>query len=211
MRDLYAGPGRLHAGRPIIGGYMRRFVFPAAAVILVAMTAFAKDYQSTFGFTFSAPDSWLVMTKQELTTNPVFATVDPGLKAKVQGGAVEIYYDRATSDATFTDYIDVKLGAKGTIPTTPADVKAQCAAYAAKLAKVAGRTLAVATCEDRNVGTAKAFYVEYEGTVAGTVTMQYQLVRPDGKLVFVTATCKRTSLDKFRPDFEAIVKSIRFS
>ena len=41
--------------------------------------------------------------------------------------------------------------------------------------------------------------------------MQYQFARPDGKLIFVTATCKRTSLDKFRPEFEAIVKSMRFS
>lgn len=190
---------------------MKRSIVLAAAILMVAMAASAKDYPSSFGFTFSAPDTWLALTKPELASNPVFATADPGLKAKVESGAVEILYDRATSDATFTDYVDVKAGPRGTVPNTPDDVKAKCSGYAERLAKVAGRPLAVAVCEGRNVGASKTFYVEYQGAVAGTVTMQYQFARPDGKLVVLTATCKQSSLDKFRPDFEAIVKSIRFN
>lgn len=190
---------------------MRRIVLAVLVLVGSVLAASAKEYQSSFGFTFNAPDAWLVMTKQELATNPVFASADPGLKAKVDGGSVEIFYNRATSDATFTDIIDVKRGGQGTIPSDPEAVKAQCEAYAKALAKAAGRPLAVATCEDRSVGALKAFYVEYEGRVAGTVAMQYQLARPDGKLLFVTATCKQASLDKFRPDFEAIVKSIKFN
>ena len=183
----------------------------ALAGLMAASASVAKEYQSSFGFAFTAPDAWLVMTKPELAANPVFESADPGIKAKVNEGSVEIFYDRATSDATFTDYVDVKAGPKGAIPGNPDGVKAECARYAEKLAKAAGRTLAVATCEDRSVGAAKTFYVEYDGRVAGTVTMQYQLVRPDGKLLFVTATCKQSSLDRFRPDFEAIVRSIRFN
>ena len=190
---------------------MRRIVLAVLVLVGSVLAAPAKEYQSSFGFTFDAPDAWLVMTKQELATNPVFANADPGLKAKVDGGSVEIFYNRATSDATFTDIIDVKRGGQGTIPSGPEAVKAQCEAYAKALAKAAGRPLAVAMCEDRSVGALKAFYVEYEGRVAGAVTMQYQLARPDGKLLFVTATCKQASLDKFRPDFEAIVKSIKFN
>ncbi len=189
---------------------MKKIAVLAFMFVTAASVAVAKDYQSSFGFTFTAPDTWLVMTKTELASNPVFATADPGIKAKVDAGSIEIFYDKATSDATFTDYVDVKLGAKGAIPGTPGDVKAECGKYADRLAKAAGRTLAIATCEDRTVGAAKAFYVEYQGRVAGTVTMQYQLVRRDGRLLFVTATCKQSSLDKFRPDFEAIVKSITF-
>jgi hypothetical protein len=160
---------------------MRRIVLAALVLLGSAVAAPAKEYQSSFGFTFSAPDAWLVMTKQELATNPVFATADPAVKSKVDGGSVEIFYNRVTSDATFTDIIDVKRGAPGKIPSGPEAVKTQCEVYAKALAK------------------------------AGTVTMQYQLTRPDGKLLFVTATCKRASLDKFRPDFEAIVKSIKFN
>ena len=190
---------------------MKKFAAAVLGVLAVAASASAKDYQSSFGFTFAAPDGWLVMTKSELATNPVFASADAGLKAKVAAGAVEIFYDRTTSDATFTDYVDVKLGRKGTVPSSPDEVKAACTAYTTKLAAVAKRPLAVAACESRSVGTAKAFYVEYDGFVTGTVTMQYQIARPDGKLFYVTATCKKTSLPKFRPDFEAIVKSIHFS
>jgi hypothetical protein len=182
----------------------------AVALLTAATTLTAKDYKSSFGFTFSAPDAWLIMTKSELASNPVFANADAGLKAKVAAGSVEIFYDKATSDAKFTDYADVKLGIKGAVPKTPDGVAAACTKYTQELAKAAGRTLPVAACEVRSVGTSKAFYVEYQGAVAGTVTMQYQIVRPDGKLLYVTATCKESSLDKFRPDFEAIVKSIRF-
>jgi len=41
--------------------------------------------------------------------------------------------------------------------------------------------------------------------------MQYQIPRPNNKLLLVTATCKQGSLDKIRPEFEEIVRSIRFS
>ncbi len=189
---------------------MRRFVVIAVVLLLGAVAALAKDYPSSFGFTFSAPDTWLIMTKSELASNPVFASADAGLKAKVAAGSIEIYYDKATSDATFTDYVDVKVGPKSPIPGTPDAVKAACTAYGQALAKAAGRTLTIAECAPRQVGTIKALYIEYEGRAPGTVTMQYQLERPDGKLVYVTATCKQSSVDKFRPDFEAIVKSVKF-
>ncbi|HVN31211.1 MAG TPA: hypothetical protein VMT45_04430 [Thermoanaerobaculaceae bacterium] len=189
---------------------MRRIVLAVLVLLGPALVAQAKDYQSSFRFTFSAPDAWLIMTKQELTTNPVFASADPGVKAKVESGSVEYFFNRVTSDATFTDIIDVKRG-PGKIPSGPEAVKAECEAYAKALAKATGRTLALTTCEDRDVGASKAFYVEGEGPTAGTVRMQYQLTRPDGKLLFVTGTCKQGSLDKFRPDFEAIVRSIKFN
>ncbi|MBZ5589209.1 MAG: hypothetical protein LAO05_11670 [Acidobacteriia bacterium] len=192
----------------------------ALVVVLLAWTvsASAKEYQSSFGFTLAAPDNWLVLTKQEIANNPELAgppgvsagRIDPQLKA-VESGSNEFLYDRTTSDATFSDNINVRLGGKGEVPGTPEAVKAQCTAYGQALNRVAGRTLAIAKCEDRDMGASKAFYVEYEGRVAGTVAMQYQFVRRDGRLVFVTATCKTTSLDKFRPEFEAIVRSIRLN
>jgi hypothetical protein len=189
---------------------VRRAVVIAIGLVLAAAAAQAKDYRSSFGFTFSAPDTWLIMTKQELATNPIFANADGGIKAKVQSGAVEIYYDRATSDKTFTDYVDVKLGPKSVVPSTPAAVDVACTAYTQALAKAAGRTLAVTTCAPRQVGALKTFYIEYDGRVDGTLTMQYQVPRPDGKLIYFTATCKKSSLEKFRPDFDAIVKSVQF-
>jgi hypothetical protein len=190
---------------------MRRILLAFLVLAVSAVAAPAKEYQSSYRFTFSAPDTWLVMTKPELASNPVFASADPGIKAKVESGSVEILYDKATSDATFTDYVDIKRGPKGVIPDGPDAVKATCTAYGQALAKAAGRTLAVRTCENREVAGSKTFFVEYEGRAPGTVTMQYQFLRPDGKLLYVTGTCKQSSLDKFGPDFDAIVKSIKFN
>jgi hypothetical protein len=193
-----------------------------AVFLILAAAAPAKVYKSSFGFTLDVPDNWLVVTKQTIRDDPALAkpqeskegSMDSNafkdIVAKVNEGSIEFFYDRATSDATFSDNINARVG-PGKIPTTPEALEVHCAAYAKALEKAVGRRLAVANCENRTVGTLKSFYVEYEGRLAGTVTMQYQLVRPDGKLVFVTATCKRASLDKFRPDFEAIVRSIKFS
>ncbi len=201
---------------------MRKFVAVAVVLLTLAVSASAKEYQSSFGFTVDIPDNWLALTKLAIEENPALAgapganvgTIDSkmlqDLKTKVENGEFEMFFDRTTSDATFADNINVRLG-QGKIPGTPEETKAKCTAYAQALAKFAKRTLAVAPCESRTVGALKAFYVEYEGFVAGTVTMQYQFARADGKLIFLTATCKRTSLDQFRPEFEAIVKSMRFS
>ncbi len=194
---------------------MKRILVMSLTALMAASAAVAKEYQSSFGLRFSAPDNWLVVTKPELASNPALAagqsgSIDPELRAKIESGSVEFLYDRTTSDATFSDNVNLRVG-RGTVPGNEDAVKAECARYGQALAKVAGRPLAVARCEVRDLGTSKTLYVEYEGRTAGTVTIQYQLVRPDGKLVFVTATCKRATLDKFRPEFEAIVQSIRFS
>jgi len=192
---------------------VRRVATLAIVLLMAATAALGKEYPSSYGFTMDVPDNWLVITKQAIQEDPAVyeAASLKDFVPKVQSGASEFLFNRTTSDATLWDNINVRLGGQGKIPTTPDAVKAECAAYSAALAKAVGRTLAVATCESRNAGASQAFYVEYEGRLAGTVTMQYQLVRPDNKLVFVTATCKRISLDKFRPDFEAIVRSIKFS
>ncbi len=203
---------------------MKRILVYAALCMTLAAAApaLAKDYQSSFGFAASIPDNWLVMTKQEIKSNPALAdastaklgSINPDLvqklKAKVESGAVEMLFDRATSDETFADNVNVMVR-KGQIPTSPDALAQSCKAFSAGLAKYAGRTLAVSHCEAREVGTAKSIYLEYEGVVAGTVTMQYQIQRPNGELLQVTATCKQSSLDKVRPDFEGIVKSIRFT
>ena len=196
----------------------------AIACLALAWTAAAagKEYQSSFGFTVDIPDNWLALTKQAIAENPALTgeqsttvgSINPDLlkdiKTKVESGSIEMFFDRTTSDASFADNVNVLLK-HGQAPDGPDKVKSACDAYPAALAKYAGRALAVSKCEARDLGATKAFYVEYEGVVAGTVTMQYQINRPDGQVLYVTATCKRASVDRFTPEFEAIVKSLRFS
>ena len=193
----------------------------AMLALIVASVVHAKEYQSSFGPTLDIPDNWLVLTKQVIQddpalTNPTSASFGgfnadmiKDLKAKVEAGSLEVFFDRATSDATFADNINVRQGT-GKVPDGPDAVKAACDQYAKALARLAKRDLAVTTCEVRTVGARSSFYVEYEGVDAGTVTMQYQIPRRDGRMIYLTATCKRASLDKVRPDFEAIVRSIKF-
>ena len=130
--------------------------------------------------------------------------------ARVEKGSVEMLYSRSTSDAAFADNINV-LVRPGQIPASQDKLAQACQAFSAKLAKTAGRPLAVAHCEGREAGGFKAVYLEYEGVVPGTVTMQYQIQRPNNELLQVTATCKQASLEKIRAEFGEFVRSITFS
>ncbi|MGD1148773.1 MAG: hypothetical protein ABR961_12585 [Thermoanaerobaculaceae bacterium] len=201
---------------------MRTAVVSAVVALAVASVAVAKEYRSSFGFAVDVPENWLVLTKQAIAEDAALAAApDPkvgninpdilrDLRAKVENGSIEMFFDRTTSDATFADNINI-LVKPGQAAASPDRVREACDAYPGLLAKYAGRGLKVEGCESRNIGSLKAFYVEYEGVVAGTVTMQYQFSRPDNQRLLVTATCKRASLDKVRPEFEEIVRSIRLS
>jgi hypothetical protein len=201
---------------------MKRFFSILVVFLAWTTAAHASDFQSSFGFTADVPSDWVVLTKQALADSPTLVDMRPeavgnvnpellrSLKAKVESGSIEMLFERTTSDATFADNINVMVR-RGRIPDVPGEVQQVCEAYPTKLAKFAGRTLNVLRCERRDLGRTEAFYIEYEGVVAGTVTMQYQFPRPNNELLLVTATCKQTSVGKVRPEFEEIVRSIRFS
>jgi hypothetical protein len=201
---------------------MRRFLSFLVLLVAWASAAHASDFRSSFGFTADVPADWVVLTKQALADSPTLVDMRPesvgnvnpelfrSLKAKVESGSIEMLFDRTTSDATFADNINVMIR-RGRIPDALGQVQQVCEAYPTKLAKFAGRSLNVLRCERRDLGRTDAFYIEYEGVVAGTVTMQYQIPRPNNELLLVTATCKQTSVEKVRPEFEEIVRSIRFS
>jgi hypothetical protein len=200
---------------------MKRVVAFVLVLLGWVVAARATDYRSSFGFTLSIPDDWLVLTKQAIKDNPAFTDAQDAkvgrinpellkdLKAKVESGSIEMFFDRTTSDVTFADNINVMLR-RGQIPGAPDKVRQVCETYPARLAKYAGRNLAVMRCETRDLGPTESMYLEYEGVVTGTVTMQYQIPRPNNELLLVTATCKQARVEKIRAEFEAIVRSIRF-
>lgn len=200
---------------------MKRIVVSVGVLLLCTGAAFAKEYQSSFGFAASIQDDWVVLTRQAVRENPALldvsgsqlASITPerlkDLMARIEKGSLEMMFSRTTSDAVFADNINV-LVRSGQIPVSPDKLAKACEAFSAKLGKSAGRALAVAQCETRDPGGFKAVYLEYEGIVPGTVTMQYQIQRPNNELLQVTATCKQASLEKVRAAFDEFVRSIRF-
>jgi len=201
---------------------MKRVVASLGLLLLCTGAVDAREYQSSFGFAASIPDDWVVLTKQAVKDNPALldasgsqlAGMSPErfkeLIAKVEKGSLEMMYSRSTSDAAFADNINV-LVRPGQIPASADKLAQACQAFSAKLAKAAGRALAVTHCEGREAGGFKAVYLQYEGVVPGTVTMQYQIQRPNNELLQVTATCKQASLEKIRSEFGEFVRSMSFS
>ena len=201
---------------------MKRFFRLLVVLVVGTATAHGSDFRSSFGFTANVPADWVVLTKQALADSPTLVdmrsetvgNVNPellrSLKAKVESGSIEMLFDRTTSDATFADNINVMVR-RGRIPDAQDQVRQVCEAYPTKLAKFTGRNLDVVRCERRELDRTEAFYIEYEGVVAGTITMQYQIPRPNNEVLLVTATCKQASLERIRSEFEEIVRSIKFS
>ncbi|MGE5235598.1 MAG: hypothetical protein ACM3O7_04510 [Acidobacteriota bacterium] len=185
----------------------------------LALPAGASTYTSAFGFTLTVPDSWLALTRDQLASHPdllnpsnsKLPSVDPkalaDLRTKIEAGTVEIFL-RPAQDQTFTDNISI-LRQKSPAPQSDAELTAMCSALPTRLAKRAGRPIAVSSCMFANSGAGKSLYIEYDGFVPGTTVMQYQLPRPSGATVVITATVKSSELGTLRPEFKSVVGSIR--
>jgi hypothetical protein len=55
-----------------------------------------------------------------------------------------------------------------------------------------------------------SLFLEFDGMVKGTRSIQYQIQMSSNVQIVVTATCKDTTLEIVRKEFEDIVGSIRF-
>ena len=64
-------------------------------------------------------------------------------------------------------------------------------------------------CEFRDHVQGPALYLQFEGEVPGTTTMQYQLPRGRDATLVITATTARTSLPRMQSELEGMVESIR--
>ena len=52
-------------------------------------------------------------------------------------------------------------------------------------------------------------FLEFDGMVEGTRSIQYQIQKSNSVQIIITATCKNTTLDTIRDEFEEIIYSIR--
>ena len=64
-------------------------------------------------------------------------------------------------------------------------------------------------CELRERVRRPVLYLQFEGAVPGTTTMQYQLPRDHEGTIVITATTASASLPRMLSEFEGMVESIR--
>jgi len=199
---------------------MKRYILVGLVISFFITPVHAKEYQSSFGFTANIPEHWLVLTRQELRDNPdsfdfdkkQFGNVDKNLLkdaiSRIESGRVEIYYNQETSDNVFSDNINV-VKTIGRIPENDGELREVCSLLPGQLSSAFGREIKIYQCTLKKVNKLDSLFLEFDGVVEGTRSIQYQIRKSSNVSIILTATCKNTTLETMRNEFENIVYSIK--
>jgi hypothetical protein len=187
-------------------------------------TALAGEFRSGFGFGISVPDVWLVLTRGEVERNGTrFVDGEVGgvepleqiplamrrtVVDRIRAGELEIYYRRESEVTGFVDNVNFLLQ-----PTEPPLSRDQlvgvCRVLPVEFSRIFGRPIAMDACELRERVRRPVLYLQFEGAIPGTTTMQYQLPRGGAGTIVITATTASESLPRMLSELEGMVESIR--
>lgn len=192
--------------------------------IAAATPAQAGEFRSGFGFGISVPDVWLVLTRGEVERHQAaFLEEDAGGQGaleriptptrrlvfdRIRAGELEVFYRRENESALFVDNVNFLLQRAG-LPATREQLTHLCRVLPLEFSRVFGRPIAMEACELRDRARGPALYLQFEGALPGTTTMQYQLPRGGDATLVITATTVRASLPRLQDELEGMVESIR--
>jgi len=205
---------------------MQKWLAIAALLMLLTLskagTATAEDYESGFGFGISVPNVWLVLTRSEVTNSAEVFLGDGGVSGlgsvplamrravydRVQAGELEIFYRREDTPGSFIDNVNV-LMQSADLPSTPDQLENICQILPTEFSRVFGRPIAMDVCEMRERIGRRSLYLEFDGAVPGTTTLQYQIQRSQRATLIMTATAATENLPRMMGEFEEMIASIR--
>ncbi len=198
---------------------MRRYILVVLLIFIAVTPAFGKEYKSSFGFTIDIPTHWLVLTRQELKENPdlfdfdrkEFGSIDKNLletiASAIKSGRVEFFFNQETSDSRFSDNINV-VKQVGKTPENDTQLRKMCDSLPEQLTSYFGRKIECYQCKLKDINGLKFLFLEFEGVIEGTRSIQYQIQKSPGVQIIITATCRNSVLDTIREEFTRIIFSI---
>lgn len=206
---------------PVLLRALTRTLSLATAFVL-ANPAFAGEYASGFGFGISVPEHYLVLNREEIAksaTEFLDASGDDSIDAlpsellervfaRVQAGEIEVLYRTKEVDASFIDNVNI-MTQRARIPRDARQLQDVCDVLPGEFSKLFGRLVALDGCELRVVGDRPALYLEFDGAMPGTKTVQYQIQRRPQETLILTATARASHLPRMLGEFESMVTSIR--
>lgn len=128
---------------------------------------------------------------------------------RIQDGELEIFYRREGQSGTFIDNVNLMLQLTA-LPESKEQLDSVCAVLPSEFSRVFGRPVGLDSCEVRDMVGRRALYLQFDGAVAGTKTMQYQIQRAPNVTLVLTATASNANVARMLSEFEAMVSSIRF-
>ena len=189
---------------------------------LCASTARAGDFSSRFGFGISVPEVWQVLSQSEVadnagvfsgeTPNDAMAGVPASMREavvdRIRAGELEIFYRRDGVTDGFVDNVNV-MTQQTNLPSDRPQIDQLCRLLPAEFSRVFGRPIGMERCEVRERAARRALYLQFDGAIPGTTTLQYQLQRQRGETLVLTATAADANLPRMLGEFEQMVASIR--
>ena len=185
-----------------------------------APAAQSARYHSAFGFSVDMPSDWTVMGQQELKDNPdLFSTDNPRFKEmdpvllqqvveKIRAGSMEIYYHTGFGNAGFADNVNA-IKNIGKIPATAAELKDTCDQLPGLFSRYFGRTIAMYQCSLTKVDGKSALWLEFDGALRDTRSIQYQVQVSENVTIIITGTFTEATLADERGPFTHIVMSMQ--
>ena len=181
---------------------------------------FAKEYESSFGFSINVPEHWLVLTQSEIKNNPDlfdfentdFGNIDKNLMKqvinKIKTGNTEMYINQNTSDYTFSDNINIMKNI-GRMPTNIDEVNKYCNDLAQQLSHYFGRKINLYQCKTTTINNILFFYTEFDGAMNGTINTQYSFQKSPSVQVIITCTSKNKTTEIIRKEFNNMINTIK--
>jgi hypothetical protein len=188
----------------------------------VVVGATGGEYESGFRFGISVPDVWLVLTRDEVAKRAEIFLGDGGstglgsiplgmrqaIYERVQAGELEIFYRREGAPGDFIDNVNVMIQTAD-LPSTPDQISKICEILPTEFSRVFGRPIAMDVCEIRDRVSRRSLYLEFDGAIPGTKTLQYQIQRSQKMTLILTATAATEHLPRMMDEFEEMIASSR--
>jgi hypothetical protein len=205
---------------------MQRWLAVAGLLVLSTIGATfgsrAGEYESDFGVGISVPDVWLVLTRSEVADKADVFLGEGGSSGlgsvplavrrvvydRVRAGELEVFYRRESAPGSFIDNVNI-LVQPANLPSTVEQIEGVCKVLPGEFSRVFGRPVAMDVCEIRERVGRRALYLQFDGAIQGTTTLQYQLQRGRGLTLVLTATAATENLPRLMGEFEEMVASIR--
>lgn len=195
-----------------------------SSLVVVAPPSPAAEYESGFGFWISVPDDWMVLTRDEVAANAEAFLGEAGsadldfippemrrvVYERIVAGELEVFYRRDVADGQFVDNVNVLLQ-EARLPTTPEQLAQVCEILPTEFSRVFGRPIAMDECTLRDRVGRRALYLQFDGALEGTTTLQYQLQRGSDATLILTATVVTENLPRMLGEFEQMIASVRMN
>jgi hypothetical protein len=201
---------------------MKKIIFSLLILIMWALPLSAEMYNSPFGFSIDIPSHWLIMSSKEIKDNPdlfdfeneQFNNFDKDLlslvKNKVASGQIEVYYNKKTSNVRFSDNINVMKSIER-LPQTASELNQYCAKFPEELSEYFGKPTKVYECDFKKVAGINSIYLDFDGAIDGTRSIQVQIPKSPNVNIVITATGKNETYEIISKEFDGIMTSLTFN